>query len=51
VVVEGDGISALAVPAPMQFDVEAPPPFLREVSHDVFQRADARLYEIVRENQ
>jgi hypothetical protein len=51
VVIEGDNISGLAVPAPMLFDLEKPPLFLREVSHDVFQRPEARLYEIVRENQ
>jgi hypothetical protein len=51
VVVEGDGWGNLAVPAPMVFDLDAPPSFLREVSHDVFHRGEARLYEIVREPQ
>lgn len=51
VVVEGDGISSLAVPAPMLFDIKNPPPFLREVSHEIFKRPEAILYEIVRENQ
>jgi hypothetical protein len=51
VVVEGDGWGGIAVPVPMIFDLDAPPPFLREVPHEIFQRGEARLYEIVRDSQ